>query len=98
LKINNNPPVTPLHPADQGKSSPVKDNGAVKSAGAQTSGSVTHLSQRLNDATHDVDTAKIDQIRQAIADGTLEINPEKIADSLIESLKDIKPHDPENTV
>ncbi len=97
MKINNNPPLTPLQNTEQGKGTSVRENATANSPAAPQ-GSVTHLSQKLNDTTHDIDTAKIDEIRQAIADGKLEINPEKIADRLIESLRDIKPHDPSKPV
>ncbi|TNE80094.1 MAG: flagellar biosynthesis anti-sigma factor FlgM [Gammaproteobacteria bacterium] len=99
MKITNNPPLTPLQQMEQGKGASVKESGAKGGTPASsTSGSVAHLSQRLNDSSQDIDTVKIDQIRQAIADGKLEINSEKIADRLIESLRDIKPHDPKNPV
>lgn len=49
--------------------------------------SVTHFSQALHDSSQDIDAARVAEIRDAIANGTLVINSEKIAAGLIASLQ-----------
>jgi negative regulator of flagellin synthesis FlgM len=44
-------------------------------------------SQALSDGENDVDMDRVRAIRQALADGTLQINPERIAEGLIQSAK-----------
>ncbi|MBZ9568259.1 flagellar biosynthesis anti-sigma factor FlgM [Modicisalibacter tunisiensis] len=51
--------------------------------------SVAHLSDRTQDATRDIDTARVAEVRQAISEGRLEIRPERIADGLIQSVRDL---------
>lgn len=66
-----------------------RGNNAAGPAADNPTGSVnvTHLSQGLQDASQDIDEARVAEIRQAIADGRLQINPEKIAAGLIASLQ-----------
>ncbi|WP_110665452.1 flagellar biosynthesis anti-sigma factor FlgM [Salinicola halophilus] len=60
-----------------------KNAATAKNAEPQPS-STTTLSQidRQND-TGDIDTARVNEIRQAIADGRFELDTSKIADGLI---------------
>lgn len=46
-------------------------------------------SQSLSGADNDVDMDKVNAIREALANGTLKINPERIAQGLIDSAKDL---------
>jgi negative regulator of flagellin synthesis FlgM len=46
-------------------------------------------SQALYDSDNDIDMARVSAIRQALSDGTLVINPERIAQGLIDSTKDL---------
>lgn len=46
-------------------------------------------SQTLYEGDNDVDMARVNAIRQALADGTLTINAERIADGLINSAKEL---------
>ena len=65
------------------------------SAKAGTSGSSESLSsisvalsagsQSLHDTEHDVDMEKVQALRESLANGTLKINAERIADGLINS-------------
>lgn len=50
--------------------------------------STTRLSQLSSDDSHDIDTARVQEIRDAIREGRLEIRAERIADGLIKSLKE----------
>lgn len=45
-------------------------------------------SQALYDKDNDIDMERVNAIRQALSDGTLTINPERIAQGLIEGTKD----------
>ncbi|MDT0500524.1 MULTISPECIES: flagellar biosynthesis anti-sigma factor FlgM [unclassified Halomonas] len=51
--------------------------------------SVTHLSQAATDASQDIDGARVEEIREAIRDGKLDIRAERIADGLIASVQDL---------
>ncbi|MGS2742014.1 flagellar biosynthesis anti-sigma factor FlgM [Halomonas sp. LS-001] len=46
----------------------------------------TQLSQQSTDTSQDIDRAKVDEIRTAIREGRMEINPERIADGLLSKL------------
>ncbi|MCC5881527.1 MAG: flagellar biosynthesis anti-sigma factor FlgM [Halomonas sp.] len=86
MKINNQNPLTrPTPTAPREEAQPVK--GATPS-GQKDAGpsAATHLSQKATDASRDIDTARVEEIRDAIREGRLEIRAERIADSLIQSL------------
>lgn len=51
---------------------------------------VTHLSQVSgNSAAADIDQARVAEIRQAISEGRLEIRADRIADGLIDSVREL---------
>ncbi|CAG2145635.1 MULTISPECIES: flagellar biosynthesis anti-sigma factor FlgM [Cupriavidus] len=51
---------------------------------------VREIGNRLvNDTDDDIDTAKVEEIRQAIAEGRIKIDPSKIADGLLASLREL---------
>ncbi|MHB0775292.1 flagellar biosynthesis anti-sigma factor FlgM [Halomonas sp. WWR20] len=55
-----------------------------------TAATVTTLSQAASgDAGQDIDTARVAEIRQAISEGRLDIRSDKIADGLIQSVRDL---------
>lgn len=43
-----------------------------------------------------VDSAKVDEIKQAISDGRFQVNPEKVADGLIESVRQMLSAQPQS--
>lgn len=49
----------------------------------------TQLSQSNIDESQDIDSAKVEEIRDAIRDGRLEMNADRIADGLIANLNDL---------
>jgi len=49
----------------------------------------TQLSQSSIDESQDIDTAKVEEIRDAIREGRLEMRADRIAEGLIANLKDI---------
>jgi len=46
-------------------------------------------SQAIHDASNDIDMAKVQAIREALANGTLKINPDRIASGLIQSAAEL---------
>ncbi len=51
--------------------------------------SMTHLSQGANDTRQDIDTLRVEALRDAIREGRLDIRAERIADGLIASVQDL---------
>jgi negative regulator of flagellin synthesis FlgM len=55
---------------------------------------VREIGSRLaNETDDDIDTAKVEEIRQAIAEGRIKIDPGKIADGLIATLRELSQGD-----
>ena len=89
MKINNLTPLNPLPKPEQGKSISKDGAAAAEGSGSKPSAVVTHLHQAARDSSQDIDTARVNEIREAIKEGRLEINSEKIADSLIDSVRNM---------
>nr|WP_274383323.1 flagellar biosynthesis anti-sigma factor FlgM [Cupriavidus gilardii] len=73
-------------------SSPV--SGAAPAAGGLTmsplGSQVRDIGSRLaHEADVDIDHAKVEEIRQAIAEGRLKMDPSKIADGLLATLREL---------
>lgn len=85
MKIDNSTPLPRALQTEPGKNSTKIQSGASQPVAGPAS--VTHLSHTSSDASGDIDQARIGEIRQAIAEGRLEINAEKIADGLIASIR-----------
>ncbi|KFF49120.1 hypothetical protein GY26_09440 [Gammaproteobacteria bacterium MFB021] len=67
-----------------------KRNAKSAESAAAPAGSKTTLSQiDTQNASGDIDTARVAEIRQAIADGSLQLDTGKIADGLIQSVRDM---------
>lgn len=56
---------------------------------ASTNVALSAESQALLGADQDIDVAKVQAIRQALANGTLKINPDRIAEGLLRSAMDL---------
>lgn len=86
MKINSqNPLPRPAPTSQRDESQPIK--GAAPAGGnTPTPSATTHLSHQAADTSRDIDMARVEEIRDAIREGRLEIRAERIADSLIESL------------
>ena len=70
----------------------IKGSKVQKSAGSEPVSSpaaVTHFSQTTQDTSQDIDMARVAELREAIRDGKLDINVDKIADGLIASVQDL---------
>jgi negative regulator of flagellin synthesis FlgM len=93
VKINTSiPSVTTTDVA--GRTKPAAA-GSRKAAAASDQVELSSMSARLQDAsaaTADVpvvDSARVAEIKQAISEGRFQINPERIADGLIESVREM---------
>ncbi|MCG6656269.1 flagellar biosynthesis anti-sigma factor FlgM [Halomonas campisalis] len=87
MKINSQNPLsrpTPATPRDDTPKAKDSDKANQQSGGPSAT---THLRQATTDASRDIDTVKVEEIRDAIREGRLEIHAERIADALIESLQ-----------
>ena len=89
MKIDNISPLTQPGTVKQGKGGDKVSTEAPKQGGNATAGEVAHLRQPAADSGQDIDTARVDEIRQAISEGRLEIRADKIADGLIASVRDL---------
>ncbi|WP_116474243.1 flagellar biosynthesis anti-sigma factor FlgM [Zobellella maritima] len=71
-----------------------RPNGRVTSDTAGGTGKagpavVTHLSPAIQDTSRDIDMTRVNELRQAISEGRLEIRADKIADGLLNSVRDL---------
>lgn len=79
------------------KGTPLADgvNGAPRVEKIRTDGAsegsdlIVTVGQKNSYAGADVDMDKVERIRQSIADGTFEINPEKIARAMIRDIQEM---------
>lgn len=88
MKVNgiSLPPTTQT---EQSKSSNKVQSNDTAGAKKSDPAVVTHLSNAMKDTSQDINTARVDEVREAIREGNLNINPEKIADGLIQSVQDM---------
>lgn len=75
----------PARPA--GKTAPPAESAG--GSGAATDVRLSSASAALNTQTADVDALRVQEIRQAIAEGRFEINASAIADRLINSAREL---------
>lgn len=66
-----------------------KANSVTPAAPGGTTRESTQLSQSSIDESQDIDTVKVEEIRDAIREGRLEMRADRIADGLIANLKDL---------
>jgi negative regulator of flagellin synthesis FlgM len=59
----------------------------VQTSGGGTQVALSGKLEQLIAQAPVVDGAKVDEIKQAISDGRFRVNPEKVADGLIESVR-----------
>ncbi len=91
MKVNGFQPPNSVSQTEQNRSSQATRNtsAADKSKASGAPGDVvTHFSQLPQDASQDIDMARVEELRQAIRDGRLSMNTENIADSLLRSMND----------
>lgn len=89
MKIDNPNPL--LRPGQTPPREPAQKVDGPARADQQTtaSGATTHLSAAATDDSQDIDGARVEEIREAIRDGRLEVRAERIADGLIDSVRDL---------
>ncbi|WP_192036487.1 flagellar biosynthesis anti-sigma factor FlgM [Halomonas sp. YLGW01] len=88
MKISSSNPLNRPQAATQGqeKDATPAQPGNAKGGGPAT---VTHLNQSAGDASQDIDSARVDEVRQAISEGRLDIRADKIADGLIKDVENM---------
>nr|WP_238486956.1 flagellar biosynthesis anti-sigma factor FlgM [Cupriavidus pauculus] len=98
VKINNS---TPSRPADsaatEGNARAAASGTAATDPSSLTGVRVSPLAAQvreigarlLQDSDSDIDAAKVEEVRQAIAEGRIKIDPSKIADGLLASLHEL---------
>jgi len=97
MKIDSQHPLTRSTTADPAQGpKPATDKAAADKAAADKAApggdgpsSTTQLSRPASDASHDIDTARVAEIRDAIRDGRLEVHPERIAEGLLKSVREM---------
>ncbi|CAN7678723.1 flagellar biosynthesis anti-sigma factor FlgM [compost metagenome] len=101
MKINHTASPRPADaPADAAAARPqaAPASAAAPSAGLSVSplaAQVRDISARLTQpADDDIDNAKVEEIRQAIAEGRIRIDPGKIADGLLATLRELGQAEP----
>ncbi|MGM0833625.1 flagellar biosynthesis anti-sigma factor FlgM [Halomonas qinghailakensis] len=88
MKIDNINPLLRSNQAQQREEAP-KISGSKPTEADSATRSATHLSQAHIDSSQDIDTAKVEEIREAIREGKLDIRADRIADGLIANLKEL---------
>lgn len=93
MKINGLNQNTPIERSDGGKVP--SQAPAEKTAPASASVSISDLASRLSSieaelsAKESFDAGKVEQIKKAMRDGQFKVNPDVVADRLIESMKEL---------
>ncbi|WP_205742734.1 flagellar biosynthesis anti-sigma factor FlgM [Onishia niordana] len=89
MKIDSSQSLIRLQSSDQPTSAKTAPAGNAQTSAAPNSASVAHLNQGNQNASGDIDTARVEELRLAISEGRMEIDANKIADGLIASVQDI---------
>ncbi|AVI61828.1 flagellar biosynthesis anti-sigma factor FlgM [Halomonas sp. GFAJ-1] len=87
MKIDNINPLLRSNQAQQ-RDDVQKVSGAKPVEAASAAKESTQLSQSRVDSSQDIDMAKVQEIRDAIREGRLEIRADRIADGLIANLNE----------
>ncbi|WP_404472459.1 flagellar biosynthesis anti-sigma factor FlgM [Vreelandella venusta] len=87
MKIDNINPLLRSNQTQQ-RDDVQKANGAKPPEAGSATRESTQLSQSSVDSSQDIDTAKVQEIRDAIREGRLEIRADRIADGLIANLNE----------
>ena len=69
-----------------------KNTDAVPKSDIQTDNNTVHISSQatqLQSSNAVVDMGRVQEIKQAISDGTFKVNPENVADRLLETVKEL---------
>lgn len=86
-------PAAPLAKGPQGPAAPASDVARAATAGngpgVSVSKSASAAALQQADASADVDTAKVQAMREAIANGSFRVNAEAIADKLLANAQEM---------
>lgn len=95
MKINQTPVNGPVsQPADASRTGNAASGKAATARHPATASHVAlspmarHLASLAN-GDNDVNIVRVNEIREALAAGTLQVNPERIADGLIDSAREL---------
>ncbi len=80
--------VSTVAPSRPGATGAQTSSSASSKSPVDLSSTARQLSS-LESSDNDIDMAKVQQIRDAIASGQLKVNPERIADSLLSSAREL---------
>ncbi|GGX77932.1 hypothetical protein GCM10007160_01450 [Litchfieldella qijiaojingensis] len=89
MKIDSSHPLTRPTQSESGNKATKADLNTPSTQQEGAPAAITHLSQSTGDSGQDIDLARVEEIRQAISEGRLEIRAERIADGLIDSVRDL---------
>lgn len=92
MKIDKTPPL-PRTNAGETSRAPVRTDSSNAGAATPSAEVITHITTATTDASQDIDSARIEEIKAAIREGRLNIDAEKIADKLIVSVQDLLSND-----
>lgn len=88
MKINGYQPPNSVTQSDSSRAQTAQKTEKASAGEAKQAEVVTHLSQLPQDATQDINMARVEELREAIRDGKLNMNTDNIADALLKSLTD----------
>ncbi|RWU09625.1 flagellar biosynthesis anti-sigma factor FlgM [Pseudidiomarina gelatinasegens] len=88
MKINGYQPPSSVTQSDSSRSQATQKSDGAKAGAANQADVVTHLSQLPQDASQDINSARVEELREAIRDGKLNMNTDNIAEALLKSLTD----------
>jgi|TARA_R110002020_G_scaffold107651_5_gene249838 negative regulator of flagellin synthesis FlgM len=88
VKINGYQPPSSVTQSDSSRSQATQKSDGAKAGAANQADVVTHLSQLPQDASQDINSARVEELREAIRDGKLNMNTDNIAEALLKSLTD----------
>ncbi|MDN3524903.1 flagellar biosynthesis anti-sigma factor FlgM [Halomonas sabkhae] len=88
MKVDNHQPMRPDQ-TTQGEPARKTQETPSPQRASDDPASMTHLRHAGTDTSQDIDAARVDELRDAIREGRLEIHPERIADGLIASVQDL---------
>lgn len=95
MKITSNPlksqlasSIAATRSPRSGSDAPAATAGGGKAAAVDLSAAARHLAS-LQNGENDIDVAKVQELRAAIASGNLKIDTSRIADSLIASAREL---------
>lgn len=89
MKIDHHPPLSRTTRPEQGSPNGKVASAPIAGTGKAGPAAVTHLSPALQDTSQDIDINRVNELRQAISEGRLEIRADKIADGLLSSVRDL---------